>query len=1061
MSQQRVHFVEKVEEQIPVEELVYLTEEQILEICSMFMLPFNNLAIFLESVYDDVKRLSFEHLIDVQIYPSMYEQYKKHLYNKYLSSLIDPKTPIGVITSEAISQQATQALLNTFHSVGTIKSGGADGIRENIGISSKRKIFYSILHMKNSKLSYSDVMKMKSQFIGVSLDKLFIDKPESRIVNIYEHLSSCILSDDINSNLRIYKSDFYWWYMFANISEVYDPQIPNIRTYKRTYLRLKFDVQKLYEYKLTTYNVAEFINKWEFQITIPKKRESSTTREFITIKVLCIPSPSFIGYVDIYIRELSNDNDHLLISLIHGDEFKKIIISGIKDIENFYAVSTPVNRLIRDIDETNRFEEEKGIIGSWIYLNDNRFIGIPYNRIIEILKKCGVKFEIPHFTHKDAYETQFTDLPFEFSSHKFISERRKSFILKGYLYEDMTEHLGFNYIVPFTSPKEGDVVLSIRFVGFSGYSDNFNGVMVVPCDKEFTTIASFSSFMRKHSNSLDYEKFKSLFSNDEAFNKAYSRLNQMREVSVSFSILENRLYGVYSFIYAKRHFVENNHYKYEKISEGFDICTHILSCGSTFDGILADKKKFKTRLALIEYLNKLGGEMKLRNLAELTTEVSKFQEFFETGNSTFKTIFIEILDPKEQEYKYVQIALFKMKHIKYRIDVNLDYVNSNAITERLDAMISKQFSIPYFYSNKDGHSLLDVIRKPKLYDIELVEKPEMKILLKSKMFLTDKFDFIGQPNRTIKLYFTRNTTKDMSKEKKKEILSSYLEEHDIQLTAEDVNSILEINKLTPNERFMSFIKDRCDESDLNYVYAETSGSNLEGILENRNIQSNKIICNNFYQVYEKFGLESLRNLLAYDMIGMINGSGYISVEYMNLSSNVTTHNGVNQMTSEGISCQKRGVLDIITFDNAAKYIHIAAGSGEIQDASSTSTCIFLGKPFKMGTGSVDITIDKSRLTSLNKNSDDSEEFLKLVGYGKSRSELYLTDGQPDLIIIPQLVNSKFRKPIWLLNEIIKKDIFFYLKQGIERTKEARLLIMDKCSYTDCSMYLKKIKGSFK
>lgn len=1053
MSQLNVHFADDNENIKQVEELEYLTEEQILDICSIFMLPFNNFQLVLDSVYEDVKKISYDHLVNIKIYPSMFEEYKQHLFKKYLSTLIDPKTPIGAITSDAISQQATQALLNTFHSVGTKKSGGADGIRENIGISSKRKVFYSIIHMKNSKLSYLDVMKMKSQFIGLSLDKLFLHKPESIVINISEHSDKYPFTENNDNNLSIFKGSNYWWYSYVPLNDIYDKRYP----IKRTCLRLKFDLQKLYEYKITTSNIAEFINKWIFQITIPKK--SSSNRETIEKKILCVPSPTFLGIVDLFIKEMSDDNDHLLISLLHTDEFKKMIISGIDEIDNFYAVSTSVNRLIRDVAETNRFEEKKGISGMWVYLNDNRFMGIPYVRIIELFKKCGIKFEIPHYTNIESYENDYTDIPFEYHSHKSICEKRSLIHLKAYLYEDMKEHVGPSYIVPYNSKKDGRIELTTRYLMYTDNPNICNGNPCFNSSLRFQTSVELSSYIMKYGGSIVFEIFKYLFDED-TFNKSFQYLNSKGEVYISFAIMQEKRYCVYSFKYIKRHFVENKYYTYKKLDESFDICACFLTSGKEYDGILADKKKFKNRISLIEYFNKLEGEINYKTLEEWTTEADKYKEFFEKGNENMRIINVEITDPKE-EIKYVQIALFRMNYIKYSLHINLDYVNSGAVTESLESVINKQFSIPYYYANKNGYFLLDALRKPKIYVIESIkEKPEMKILIKSKMFITDRFDFIGQSNRSIKLYFIRNTDKNMNEEQKREILDAYLKDKDIKLSKQEYESILEINKLTPYERLLAFIKERSDESDINYVYAETSGSNLDKIISNKNIQSNRVICNNFYQVFQKFGLEALRNLLAYDMIGMINGSGYISVEYMNLSSNVTTHNGVNQMTSEGISCQKRGVLDIITFDNAAKYIHIAALAGEIQEANSTSTCIFLGKPFKMGTGSVDITIDKTRLHSLNRPKGDYDGFLKYVGYSKSRNELYLSDESQELILIPDLISGKFSKPLWILKEVIKKDIFFYIKQGTEKMKISSLPIIEPHKYLNSSKYLKKIKGSF-
>ena len=172
---------------------------------------------------------------------------------------------------------------------------------------------------------------------------------------------------------------------------------------------------------------------------------------------------------------------------------------------------------------------------------------------------------------------------------------------------------------------------------------------------------------------------------------------------------------------------------------------------------------------------------------------------------------------------------------------------------------------------------------------------------------------------------------------------------------------------------------------------------------------------------------------------MINSSGYISVEYMNFLTNVTTHNGINPMTSEGISCQKRDFLAMITFDNAPKHTHTAALLGEEQNAISTSTCIFLGKLFKAGTGSVSICVDKSKLNVLTRKEGISEGFMKLTGIVNQVGGLVLTDENEEPIYIPKLTSGKFPRVDWVMDNFVEKDLLFYIQQGIDESKRALLM----------------------
>ena len=196
------------------------------------------------------------------------------------------------------------------------------------------------------------------------------------------------------------------------------------------------------------------------------------------------------------------------------------------------------------------------------------------------------------------------------------------------------------------------------------------------------------------------------------------------------------------------------------------------------------------------------------------------------------------------------------------------------------------------------------------------------------------------------------------------------------------------------------------------------------------------------------------------MINMINSSGYISVEYMNFLSNVTTHNGMNPMTSEGISCQKRDFLSMITYDNAPKYTHTAALLSEDQYTYSTSSCIFLGKLFKAGSGFVSLNIDKSKLNVITRKEGISEGFLKSTGITKSIGGEFLTDENENPINIPKLITGKFPQVKWIFDNFIQRDLLFYIQQDIDITKSKTLIFyntIDCSDFDDFSPMIRKIK----
>lgn len=930
------------ESNIKIDEYNYMSLKQLNELADEFQIPFNGIDIVLTSYNKQLKHLTIVLFEDVRIYLHNFKKFKKKLSNTFKSSLIEPGTPIGAITSDAIGQQATQALLNTFHSVGTAKSGGPDGIKENITLSANRKILYSILHMRNGKMTFNEMMDMKRKFIGISIASLLLSPPESTVVNIREEFNNNPFNNiSIEDKKKIFTSNSSWWYSLYGFEGVFDlnQQVPSIRTC----LRLKFDIQKLYEYKITTRTIASFINKWKFQFVIPKRlSKSSNKREVEDHFVLAIPSPTHIGIVDIFTKNFSDVEDHLLISLIHGKEFENLLISGIDGISNFYAVSTPVTRLIRDVSKTSRFDEENGIKGMWVYLENNRFTGIPYSRLLTLLNNANIKYQIPYFNNSDSYLEKSTDLPFEFISHKSVPELKNNFMLRGYLFANMIEHQ-----IP-------------------GYN--------------MTTFVNGIPSIVRVTETID-------------------------------------------------------HYTYKKINEGFEISLYPYSQAATFDGPISTKK-FNSKDDLVSFISTMEYRLTYAAFTNLFhNNTNQFEDYFKKPNSQFKIIAFEI--DGEVNGKYIIYYLFQMRYIDYQINTNLDYINSRYVTQSLDSMLNAHFYIPYDIANQNGISLPNTLRQYRIRDVQKIEPPEKKILIKSKMFLTDRYDFMGQPFRKIIVDYIRNVPNDATDNEKINIIKKLGNKYNEDLTKDDIKSIMSNKELKPADRLFNYIMQRNSPDNMNYIYAETTGCNYLQTVINPLIAGHKTICNHFRQVYEVAGLEGLKNCQNNDLIGMINSSGYIAVEYMNFLTNVTTFNGLNPMTSQGILCQERDWLAMTTFDSAAKYIKTAALLGKEQSTHSTSTCIFLGKPFEMGTGFVKVKIDKSKFNISNRQIGISEAFLKLSGIAKPIGDLF-NDTSETPLHIPKMVPGKFPSVNWVYKNFIERDIIFYIKQGINEFKSSKL-----------------------
>lgn len=381
-----------------------MNKQEIDELISKVRYPFGGLKDVIELINRRLAKVVRDGVKDVKLYECLIPVYIKIIGDQFLKSLVDPGTPIGPNTSDAIGQQATQTLLNTFHNTGAAKSGGPTGIREAISISKNQKVLYGVVHFRNQRLKIDDVIAMKPEFIGVSLDSIAVSILPLKI-NIQHHSlqSEEFLPNSIEQAQQLFDNGFNWWYPLSNCSMIYS-EVP------RTAIRLKLNVLKLYEFRITTSDICKKIKEYCFQIKISRHANASGVldNDTLSFDVIPLPSPTFFGIIDLYIStsghpsEFDVENDFLLQAAVN--DFKNINISGFPGIENFYAISKPVTSVVRDV--------EKAPEGTWVYTHNPRFTGIPTSRFVDLCRNAGIETEafreeiLDYHSHKIKLETR-------------------------------------------------------------------------------------------------------------------------------------------------------------------------------------------------------------------------------------------------------------------------------------------------------------------------------------------------------------------------------------------------------------------------------------------------------------------------------------------------------------------------------------------------------------------------------------------------------------------------------------------------------------------------------
>lgn len=855
-----------------------LNQKELNKLCTLIVIPYDGIKEVKDIINAQLHDIIYIQTEDLMLYESFIPLYINNIYNSWIIALVDPGTPIGPITSDAIGQQATQALLNTFHQAGSAKSGGPDGIRENISISANRKVLYTVINFKNKNLKIEDVMNMRNEFISITLGDIsetilpiLIDIP------FHRNMPEQYLPRTETAGLDMLNNKVYWWYPFCNFIQVY-------AEHPRHAIRIKLDIMKLYEFGLNTTTVAEKISlkTWKFKIS------KDDTREF---KTIAIASPTYLGIIDVYISSEGKPNiddmqrDYILQSCFGFGDFNTLEISGIQGIKIFYPVSIPVTSIIRDV------KKSKDNKGTWVYFEDMRYSCVPISKLIDLCNAADLEIDNENISN------------IEYISHKIVPENRK--------------------------------IIEVKTV-------SFNGVNYLPLTELANTSGTGEFFMRETNN--------------------FFRIINATESSFKLPSI---------------------HIRKEPSLVNLDHCV-----------IFESFEQVKTVIAEINNGN-----------AETCQKLIN-PSFFHV-NGIYQNIISFSIEVGEKHLKYFIWACNFYNQI-FTVDVNVDYINSRTNLTTLNNALISRFGLREY-------SLPDSLRLPKIET--LIYNKEYKKLQK-----------INKLNEALKLK-TRNEIETFINNEIDERIEDPLKRIFIKSTAFFRDEFDPIDKntgkrkeLKPVDRLKNFLNDNVDDKVLKeYAYAETQGSALVDLLSNPVIDSRTTYCNDFYHTFNIFGIEGLRNLLGYDLISIINSSGDVNVKYPILVSDVTTSNGINSMTSQGISSQNNGVLSTITFDNVKKYITKAALVGKFENAKAISTAIFLGNKVELGTGFVKIKFLEMSLTLTSpirkKLNVGMKEFLENEEFEETKLE-------------PKVIVGKFPKVKWVFESFVKKDIIFYLNMGI-------------------------------
>lgn len=199
-----------------------LTKQEIEKMLNRFNEPNIVIPRAKEVYVDSLKRKIRKLLKQIQLSPSVIDEYEDNMYLMYKTSIADPGLPVGLSATESITQFVTQLTLSSFHSSGTSKISPLDRLDQIINTTKTDSKKLNFVFFNNELFSRNDIEEEKRniQVLRLSIfvnnyEVETVDEIKSRNDYWYPIYNSLFKNDDINSTyiLRLYldKStmDFY------------------------------------------------------------------------------------------------------------------------------------------------------------------------------------------------------------------------------------------------------------------------------------------------------------------------------------------------------------------------------------------------------------------------------------------------------------------------------------------------------------------------------------------------------------------------------------------------------------------------------------------------------------------------------------------------------------------------------------------------------------------------------------------------------------------------------------------------------------------------------------
>jgi DNA-directed RNA polymerase subunit A" len=132
----------------------------------------------------------------------------------------------------------------------------------------------------------------------------------------------------------------------------------------------------------------------------------------------------------------------------------------------------------------------------------------------------------------------------------------------------------------------------------------------------------------------------------------------------------------------------------------------------------------------------------------------------------------------------------------------------------------------------------------------------------------------------------------------------------------------------------------------------TSGTNLKDILEMKEVDPSRTMCNDIHEVFAVFGIEAARQSIIDEVYKVIESQGLnINVRHIMLVADIMCASGlVKGITRYGVVSEKASVLARASFETPIKHLINAGLEGEVDYLTSVVENVMINQPVPLGTG---------------------------------------------------------------------------------------------------------------